>query len=365
MHGGVVATLLDHVLARAVRAAGRGGLTATLTVTYRRPVPLGVPLRRHRGDGAHRRTADDGRAPGWSPRTTRGRRSPRPRGCSWRCDPTARPTSSRRPAATITRLDRAQRRRMSEPSADARRARSFGALAEEYELRRPGYPDDAVDWLLPPGARAVADVGAGTGKLTAALLARGLDVVAVEPDPAMLGVLAARLPAADARLAGADALPLPDGSVDAVVVGQAWHWFPQDRAAAEVRRVLRPGGWLGLVWNQVWPQEPWQTEVERLNASARGHELDIQDELPDVIEVPGLPSAELEAALFPWSESLDAAALCARLATYSHISLLDPADRDSLLEAVTAVVTDEAARRGTPALPYHQVAYCVRWSPAA
>ena len=253
---------------------------------------------------------------------------------------------------------------MSDPSADARRARSFGALAEEYERRRPGYPDDAVDWLLPPGACAVADVGAGTGKLTAALLARGLEVVAVEPDPAMLSVLAARLPAADARLAGADDLPLPAGSVDAVVVGQAWHWFPQERAAAEVRRVLRPGGWLGLVWNQAWPQEPWQIEVERLNAAARGHELDVQDELPEGVEVPGLPSAELEAALFPWTEALDAAALCARLATYSHISLLDPADRRPLLAAVAAVVTDEAGRRGTPTLPHRQLAYCVRWSPA-
>jgi SAM-dependent methyltransferase len=253
---------------------------------------------------------------------------------------------------------------VSEPSADPRRARSFGALAEEYELRRPGYPDDAVDWLLPPGARVVADVGAGTGKLTASLLARGLEVIAVEPDPAMLGVLAARLPGADARQAGADELPLADGSVDAVVVGQAWHWFPHERAAAEVRRVLRPGGWLGLVWNQVWPQEPWQTEVERLNATARGHELDTQDELPEVVDVPGLPSAELEAALFSWTELLDAPALVARLATYSHISLLDPADRAALLDAVAAVMAGEAARRGTPALPYRQVAYCVRWSPA-
>ena len=87
VHGGVVATLLDHVLARAVRAAGRGGLTATLTVTYRRPVHLGVAAARHRGDRHDRRTADDRAAPAWSPRTTRRRRSPRPRDCSWRCGP--------------------------------------------------------------------------------------------------------------------------------------------------------------------------------------------------------------------------------------------------------------------------------------
>ena len=114
VHGGVVATLLDHVLARAVRAAGRGGLTATLTVTYRRPVQPRRPPARHRGDGRHGRTADDGHARGWSPRTTRGRRSPRPRGCSWPCAPSGPPTSSRRPAAT-SRLDQPQRRRVTGP----------------------------------------------------------------------------------------------------------------------------------------------------------------------------------------------------------------------------------------------------------
>jgi len=138
----------------------------------------------------------------------------------------------------------------------ARRARSFGAVAEAYERWRPAYPDVAVDWLVPPGAREVADVGAGTGKLTGLLLARGLQVTAVEPDEAMLGVLARVHPAAEARQAGADALPLADGAVDAVLVGQAWHWFPHARAAAEIRRVLRPGGWLGLVWNQTAPGEP-------------------------------------------------------------------------------------------------------------
>ena len=100
VHGGVVATLLDHVLARAVRAAGRGGLTATLTVTYRRPVPLGVALLATAELGDRGRTADDGAAPGWSPRTTPGRRSPRPRDCSWRCARSGPPTSSPAPAAT-------------------------------------------------------------------------------------------------------------------------------------------------------------------------------------------------------------------------------------------------------------------------
>ncbi|MGZ4508065.1 MAG: class I SAM-dependent methyltransferase [Blastococcus sp.] len=251
-----------------------------------------------------------------------------------------------------------------DPQVHARRARSFGAVAEAYEQWRPGYPDDAVAWLLPPGARDVADVGAGTGKLTGSLLARGLRVTAVEPDPAMLGVLSRVHPAADARAAGADALPLADGSVDAVVVGQAWHWFPHERAAAEVRRVLRPGGWLGLIWNQSAPGEPWQEEVEGLNAGARGIALETMVELPEVIEVEGLPSDELEAALFPWTEQVTPEQLRARLATYSHIALLEDSSREGLLDRVAAVVGEEAGRQGTVTVPMRAVAYCVRWRPA-
>jgi SAM-dependent methyltransferase len=248
--------------------------------------------------------------------------------------------------------------------AHTRRARSFGAVAESYERWRPGYPDAAVDWLLPPDAREVADLGAGTGKLTGLLLARGLSVTAVEPDPAMLAVLGRVHPAAEAVAAGAGDLPLPDAAVDAVLVGQAWHWFPHQRAAAEVRRVLRPGGSLGLIWNQSAPGEPWQEEVERLNAGARGIPVDTMVELPGVIDVEGLPSDELEAALFPWTEHLTATALRSRLATYSHVALLERAEREQLLDAAAALVTEAAERRGTTTVPFRAVAYCVRWRPA-
>lgn len=251
-----------------------------------------------------------------------------------------------------------------DPEELARRARSFGAVAEDYERWRPAYPEDAVAWLVPPGAREVADVGAGTGKLTGLLLARGLRVSAVEPDAAMLAVLARVHPAADARQARADALPLGDDTVDAVLVGQAWHWFPHAQAAAEIRRVLRPGGRLGLIWNQTAPGEPWQEEVERLNAGARGTVLEPLTEVPPVVEVEGLPSAQLEAALFPWIEQLTPDQVRARMATYSHIALLDPAEREGLLDRIADVVAEEAARRDTPEVPFRAVAYCVRWRPA-
>ncbi|NDI49632.1 class I SAM-dependent methyltransferase [Goekera deserti] len=243
---------------------------------------------------------------------------------------------------------------------DGRRARVFGGFAEEYDRRRPGYPAAAVDWLLPPGAADVVDVGAGTGKLTGALLERGLQVTAVEPDPGMLAVLGRRHPAARALLAGADALPLPAQSVDAVLVAQAWHWFPHEAAVAEVRRVLRPGGWLGLVWNAARPVEPWEHRLARLDPDDDPDEGDVVPETP---EVPGLPAGELEHRSFPWTWEVTAAEVRAREATYSAYAVMSPERREQLLDAHAAVVAAEASRRGTTMVPLGQQALCVRWRP--
>jgi SAM-dependent methyltransferase len=157
---------------------------------------------------------------------------------------------------------------------EARRA-SFGSVAADYAALRPGYPAAAVTALLGPAPLRVADVGAGTGLLTEALLAAGHEVVAVDPAPPMLDQLRARLPAVAAQVGGAEALPLADGDVDAVVAGQAAHWFEPAAAAAEMRRVLRPGGVVGLVWNTRDERVPWVAALgELLSAEARGHEAD-------------------------------------------------------------------------------------------
>ena len=246
---------------------------------------------------------------------------------------------------------------------DPRRARVFGATAEEYERFRPTYPPAAVDWLLPPGATRVADVGAGTGKLTGPLLARGVEVAAVEPDPAMLAVLRREHPAAVPYLAGAEALPLPDHSVDAVLAGQAWHWFDHARAVPEVLRVLRPGGVLGLVWNGPDPRDLWEYDLARLDPDTGGRDF-VAAPADEPLRVPGLPEEELEAANFPWLREVDGARLRGRLLTHSAFVLFDPAERDRLIDSMVAIVTAEAARRGTPAVPLRQSAHCVRWRPA-
>jgi len=152
-------------------------------------------------------------------------------------------------------------------------ARSFGSEAARYDRTRPSYPAAALEKVLDAvaGARRqrFLDVGAGTGKLTALLLDRGAEVVAVEPDPDMLAVLARRLPPVRALTGRAEALPLPDGSVDAVVAGQAYHWFTRPDADREIARVLRPGGVVGLFWNVPDRGVEWVAELYRATRQPR------------------------------------------------------------------------------------------------
>jgi SAM-dependent methyltransferase len=145
------------------------------------------------------------------------------------------------------------------PDEHARRAASFGNAASAYARHRPDYPIAAIRWAIAPVAGIgrpldALDLGAGTGKLTAQLAALStgagqVRVVAVEPDPEMLAELRDQVPGVTAIAGRAEAIPLPDGSVDAVLAGQAAHWFDLDRALPEIARVLRPGGVLAGLWN--------------------------------------------------------------------------------------------------------------------
>jgi ubiquinone/menaquinone biosynthesis C-methylase UbiE len=146
----------------------------------------------------------------------------------------------------------------------ARRARSFANVADEYERGRPGYPPEAIAWLLGDRSLEVLDVGAGTGKLTGALLAAGHRVIAVEPLAQMRAILAHNHPDALVLEGAAEALPLTDASVDAVAVGAAFHWFDQPAALAQIRRVLRPPGVLGLLGNGFDTSRAWVAQVREL-----------------------------------------------------------------------------------------------------
>ena len=241
---------------------------------------------------------------------------------------------------------------------DTARATSFGGWAAEYDEWRPTYPDAAVDWLLPRDAAHVADVGAGTGKLTDRLAERGLGLDVVEPDGRMLDLIRHRHPAARTHEAPATALPLADGSVDAVLVADAWHWFPKGDAAAEVARVLTPGGWLGCVWNVPVLQHAWEWQALRLDpALQRPDDLDPLDRL-------GLTTGRVEQRAFRWTWDLTPQQWRGFVSTVSHVRLLPPDECRTALDETERLVTLASETTGTRTVPLIHDALCVRWWPA-
>jgi ubiquinone/menaquinone biosynthesis C-methylase UbiE len=220
-------------------------------------------------------------------------------------------------------------------SADDRRrlAATFGSVADLYERARPGYASAAIDWLLPPTARRVLDLAAGTGKLTAALVDRGLDVVAVEPAPEMLDRLVTRLPTVDARAGTAEHTGLPDNDVDAVLIAAALHWFERPAADHEIARVLRPGGTIGVFTNRRDTSVPWMHDLNEL----------LTDRLVGWPRSPrSIESATFDPALFtapertefPNPRMVDADGLVDMIATRSYVIDLPEPKRTALLDEV-------------------------------
>lgn len=245
---------------------------------------------------------------------------------------------------------------------DAARGLSFGQLADQYDRWRPGYSDAAVDWLAPVAPARVADVGAGTGKLTASLLARGLTVEAVEPDARMLAVLARNNPAARCHQSDSTAIPIEDRSLDAVLVADAWHWFDAEATITELRRVLKPGGWLGLVWNVLAdPVEPW--EIELAGESAEFDRETKRDAAGLAKRLAYFPEDELEMRLFTWEWELTPEHHAAILATTSTVLAMDQEQRGVRLLAAHSELQRICDAAGTTSMPIRHEASCVRWTP--
>lgn len=218
-----------------------------------------------------------------------------------------------------------------------------------------------MTFLVGARPRRVLDLGAGTGLLTGALIAAGHEVVAVDPAEPMLAELRARYPQVATHLGDAEAVPLPDGSVDAVVAGQAAHWFDPEPAAVQLRRVLRPGGVVGLVWNTRDEEVPWVAALGRAPAAeARGHEADrgVVDAFARALD------ARVEHHRSATVQRLSLQQVVAGIATRSYVATTPDARRTQFLGEVRAVLDTHPDTRGRDLvdLPYRTDAY--RLTPA-
>ncbi|MEX5719439.1 class I SAM-dependent methyltransferase [Geodermatophilus maliterrae] len=243
-----------------------------------------------------------------------------------------------------------------DPATWLQRRTSFGSVAADYAALRPGYPADAVAFLLGDRPLRVLDLGAGTGLLTDVLVAAGHEVVAVDPSAEMLDQLRTRHPGVPALAGGAEQVPLPDASVDAVVAGQAAHWFDPGPAAAELRRVLRPGGTVGFVWNVRDERVPWVAALgSALAGEARGHEAD-----QGVVAAfaAGLP-ADVATAESRVVQRVTPEQVVGGIGTRSYVATMDAAGRAAFLGGIRELLATHPDTRGREVLelPYRTDAH--------
>jgi SAM-dependent methyltransferase len=211
------------------------------------------------------------------------------------------------------------------------RARSFGMVAREYDRGRPGYPAPAIEWLLGPEPLDVVDLGAGTGKLTEALIDAGHRVVAVEPLAEMRELLLAARPDVSVVDATAEDTTLPDSSADAVVAGAAFHWFDTPRVFPEIARILRPPGVLGLFGNRFDAEaQPWVERLAGVVSSRRGSGRPRWPEPEQMLEW----FVEVDEASFSHEQSVSPSTLMDLAQSYSRVALLAESDRQELLARV-------------------------------
>jgi SAM-dependent methyltransferase len=223
-----------------------------------------------------------------------------------------------------------------------KRGGSFGAVAAAYAEHRPDYPEAAVRWALAPAGPDISrlrviDLGAGTGKLTGRLAGLVGEVVAVEPDAAMLAELRRALPTARVLGGTAESIPLPDGSVHAVLCGQAMHWFDMGRALPEIARVLLPGGVLAGLWNSDDDRVEWVAGLQRAAGGVASPSLSARrsdDVAADAITLGGGLFTSVEKAGFPNGQRRTAESLAATVATHSQILVMPERERQRILAQV-------------------------------
>jgi ubiquinone/menaquinone biosynthesis C-methylase UbiE len=245
----------------------------------------------------------------------------------------------------------------------------FDRAAAAYERARPSYPDDAVAHVVDalgigPGSRVV-DLAAGTGKFTRLLVPRGAELVAVEPVAGMRDQLTAVIDGIEVHDGAAEALPFADETIDAMVCAQAFHWFDQQAALTEIRRVLRPGAGLAVIFNIRDEGEPWVAELTRVTgvetAPRPHHKASRAAFAGNVAAVGGYSSPTI--ARFRYEQPLDEALLVERVASQSWIGAMPVDQREAMLDRVRALARTHPALAGrdTFTMPYEtEVTICHR-----
>jgi SAM-dependent methyltransferase len=238
------------------------------------------------------------------------------------------------------------------------RANSFGAAADLYDDIRPTYPAAAVRWSLGDAAltgakpRLVVDLGAGTGLLTRAIRSvTDATVAPVEPDPLMRARLAERTPEVTPLAGTAESIPFADGTVDAVLAGQAYHWFDREKAHAEIGRVVRPSGTFAPIWNIRDESVDWVAEYTRIVEAERASDHGGRMTNPDF----GPQFGPVATATFRHSVTMNAGGLLALLASRSYYLTASPQRRDQLAANVRALAETLPE---TFEMPY--LTYCYR-----
>lgn len=229
---------------------------------------------------------------------------------------------------------------------------SFGSVVDAYERGRPGYPLEAVRWLTGDQPLSVLELGAGTGKLTRALVELGHDVHATEPDPAMLDRLARTVDVSRLSQTGAEEIPAADASFDIVIAGQSYHWFDKERALPEIARVLKRGGSLSLVWNVRDERIPWVKRLGRLlgtqeSGSGPGEALESSPYFGPV-----------EESLFKQWQVVDRETIQDLTLSRSSVATLPAEEREAKLREVLAFYDDFGRGMDGMQLPY--VVQCYR-----
>jgi SAM-dependent methyltransferase len=233
-------------------------------------------------------------------------------------------------------------------------ALSFGRNVADYDLGRPSYPPEAVDWMLDqarvgnPGLTRVVDLGAGTGKFTATLLGRGLEVTAVEPDPLMRARLAEKLPTVDTLTGSGEHLPLTDADTGLVTVAQAWHWVDVAKTSTEVARVLQPGGALALLWNIRDADVDW---VARLGEVMGASEAEKYDSVTPPADRPLERQAYRE---FRWVAEMSREQFFAMVTSRSYVITMEETERAEMLARLGKLLDEhpDLAGRSSYPMPY-------------